>query len=418
MHQEQLLYLTKKIGAPFFLYDCDALSTHIQALSHWPVSLWYALKANPLSSIIQTLHTQGMKADVASIGELDQALASGIPANNILHTGPAKSMHQLQYFLEKGIRIFIVESHQQLKDLNTLCQQQKQTAQVLLRVQLSWESAHNNVLGGICITPFGLTPTEWENCSLQKYTAVDIFGLHCFQWGNITELSTLSAIWEYTSNQLIQLAKNLKINCRVIDLGGGLGIPYDHKTPALTPSEIHEALQQLTQRYAHLTYWMELGRYAVGPFGEYAVEVIDRKTVQDNGFLVLAGGINHLLRQNMTGQHFPVRLLRKSQAPFRTFHCHGPLCTSMDKLATVSLPEDTFPGDWLVFSQTGAYGFTESMPFFLCHHLPAEAIIKNGNTHIVRETQGAHTTSTNREHQYFCPCPPAKIRALLIEVFE
>jgi len=129
---------------------------------------------------------------------------------------------------------------------------------------------------------------------------------------------------------------------------------------------------------------MELGRYAVGEYGCYVSKVVDVKENYQQSLLVLQGGINHLLRPAITNQPFPVTLLRSSNQAEQSFHVHGPLCTSLDKLGELELPQDVNVGDSLVFSQCGAYGFTEAMPFFLCHELPAEVVYEQGQFNVVR----------------------------------
>ena len=124
---------------------------------------------------------------------------------------------------------------------------------------------------------------------------------------------------------------------------------------------------------------MELGRFAVGTCGHYLSQVVDRKSVRGREILVLDGGINHLARPALTEESFPCELFRNSQAKTKEFFVHGPLCTALDRLGSFHLPEDINEGDWLVFSQAGAYGFTEAMPFFLCHNLPAEVVLYNGD---------------------------------------
>lgn len=449
---------------PYFVYDLDGLAAHIKSLQNWPVTLWYALKANPLSDIIKTVYQNGMRVDVASIGELDQVLRAGVSPKDILHTGPAKSKAQLAYFLEKGVRTFVCESEQQLRDLNHLVEALRQaqgpsdnsvehssdnlfpelvegpiegSVEALLRVQLNWEADGENVLGGACVTPFGLDPESWVNARPAQYQNVNIIGMHCFQWGNILDVSKLKTIWQRISAELIELAEKCELDINVIDLGGGLGIPYEPQDKALSVEAVGEVLRSLKSAYPQVDYWLELGRYAVGPFGQYYAQVVDRKTVCQAGLdsrlrgndgkgviarneviscpvgtrqssstseaeitsliarddtvqlLVLNGGSHHLMRPAITNQAFPVSLERDSQASLNEYQIHGPLCTGIDQLATVSLPSDIQAGDWLVFSQTGAYGFTESMPWFLCHELPGEVVIENGKARVVREPKGA-----------------------------
>jgi diaminopimelate decarboxylase len=129
---------------------------------------------------------------------------------------------------------------------------------------------------------------------------------------------------------------------------------------------------------------MELGRFTVGECGYYLTKVVDKKTARGRDVLVCEGGINHIARVALTNQAFPATLHKASKAAMKTFHVHGPLCTALDFLGTFEFPEDLEIGDWIVFHKSGAYGFTESMPFFLCHKLAGEVIYYNGDLMIPR----------------------------------
>ena len=199
----------------------------------------------------------------------------------------------------------------------------------------------------------------------------------------------LISLWQQMITPLKALALTLNFEFKVLDLGGGLGIPYAGEQTKLDWATLVAALNIIKQQANVNELWLELGRFAVGEYGHYLTKVVDRKINYQQQMLVLEGGINHLLRPAITAQPFPVQLLRKSDGDFEPFHLHGPLCTSLDKLGVLALPNDVAIDDHLVFSQCGAYGFTEAMPFFLCHSLPAEVIYQAGEFKVIRPTQPA-----------------------------
>ena len=391
-HQTNLSQLSQEIEAPFFYYDLDALQAHSKALQSLPVKLWYALKANPLSSIIKVLADEGVCFDVASIGELDQTIKQGVDPQKILHTGPAKSYEQLDYFVLQGVRIFVLESLQQYGDLKEIASRRRVKIQVLLRVQLQWNLMEKNILGGECITPFGLPAEDWQSYFTRHKVVdqfIEIIGFHCFQWGNIICLKKLTSIWFKIAETLRSLAVSIGVKAQVVDLGGGLGVPYNDGQLPLNLADIKTALSDLKQRYPETEFWLELGRYAVAEYGVYVTKVIDRKKIYTKNMLILEGGSQHLMRPVLTGEAFPTTLLRASKSTLINIHLHGPLCTSLDYLGEVSLPADIQSGDYVIFSKTGAYGFSESMPFFLCHTLPAEVVYRQGKMSVIREAQTA-----------------------------
>jgi len=380
-HKEELKRVIKRLDSSFYFYDLDGLKSHLTYMNETrddSVKLWYACKANPMSAILKIFRNLNFGIDVASQGELEQVLSSGVKPEDVLSTGPSKSRKYLRSMVRNEIDVIVLESLNQAYWLDEIAKELGTSPKVLLRVQLSWDEG-KSVLGGDDITPFGLDQKEWMKLDRSRCTNLDFQGFHVFQWGNILDLNKLESIWEKTILSLKDLSNDLEIEMKVIDLGGGLGIPYQNENREIDFKDVNSLLMKLKKKHELQTIWMELGRYCTGPYGHYLTQVIDRKSVRGRELLVLDGGINHIARPALTEQSFPCELFRDSDAKNSTFSVHGPLCTALDKLGTFELPSDIKEGDWLVFSQAGAYGFTEAMPFFLCHNLPAEVILYNGD---------------------------------------
>lgn len=377
--------LIKRFDSSFFYYDLNALQEHLSELDKNlapDVKLWYACKANPLSAILKIFRNLNFGIDVASQGELDQALSSGVKTQDILSTGPSKSRKYLRSLLDNEVDVIVLESLNQAYWLDQQARELGVCPRVLLRVQLEFTGGQS-VLGGDEITAFGLDPKAWRKLDKTRIKNLDIIGMHAFQWGNILDVSELKNIWWKTAQELKELAEELEVPLKVLDLGGGLGLPYEQGQKALNFDHINRLLVELKEEFGPEKIWMELGRYAVGDCGFYLTQVIDKKQVRGHDILILDGGINHIARPALTEQSFPCQVFRPSGKEFDSktthFHVHGPLCTALDKLGSFDLPSDVDEGDWLVFSKTGAYGFTEAMPFFLCHKLPAEVIRFKGD---------------------------------------
>ena len=383
-------HVSTHLDTPFFIYDLDKLTAHLNQLTaQTDVKLWYAVKANPLSRIIQCLDSAGFNFDVASKGELEQVLAQGIDSERVLNTGPAKSPKQISHFIARGVRTFVAESINQVRWLNEQAMKANCQLQILLRVQLRWPDSEKNPLGGDSLTPFGLGCDEWQALTVSDYPALSFDGLHIFQWGNMLSTNKLAELWRTMISPLQQLANSLNINLNILDLGGGLGIPYTQDANRLDWSALIETLASIKADAGVKELWMELGRYAVGECGHYATPVVERKENYNQQQVILSGGINHLLRPAVTSQNFPAALLRKSTAEPKAMTLYGPLCTALDCLGEHQLASDLNEQDWLVFSQCGAYGFTESMPYFLCHELAAEYILEQGNIECIRSAENA-----------------------------
>ncbi|MBD1582424.1 PLP-dependent decarboxylase [Pseudoalteromonas sp. S16_S37] len=389
-HRQVIESIIQTEQTPFFIYDLDALLAHLKPLTEQSVvKLWYAVKANPLSKIVQTLDKAGFDFDVASSGELNQVLAQGVCPSRVLNTGPAKSKRQIQHFLSQGVRTFVAESHNQVAWLNQAASDHNIQLRVLLRVQLRWPEGEKNPLGGDSLTPFGLGTAQWQSLDITSFSALDFVGLHIFQWGNMLSSEKLASLWSQMVPPLSQLAQTLGFKLRILDLGGGLGIPYTTEEHALAWPQLIDALATIKASSGVEELWMELGRFAVGECGHYINPVVEQKQNYGEQQLIVAGGINHILRPAVTNQAFPCTLLRESNAKQSCYLLYGPLCTALDHLGRHALASDINENDWLVFSQCGAYGFTESMPYFLCHELPAEYVIEQGQVKCIRPSQAA-----------------------------
>jgi diaminopimelate decarboxylase len=378
MHQlnQHIRETIGRLGSSFYFYDLDGLEAHlkeIQSILQPSIKVWYATKANPLSEVLKVVQGQGFGIDVASLGELQQARSVGFSGKDFIATGPAKSKNYLASLLEAQVQCIVIESANQLRDLNELCGRLCMKQDVLLRVQLEWEG-EKSILGGPAITPFGLGLSDWAQVDIHSFTNINVKGLHCFQWGNVIETERIEKIWTYTIESCQRFAIEQKLSLEVLDLGGGLGLSYkDEKESSF--KEVHALLLKLKEKYELNEIWLELGRAAIGKFGCYLTRIVDIKSVRGKNIIVTEGGINHMARPALVGESFPCEAFMNTVGPSKTYAIHGPLCTALDALGEFELPADLKIGDWLKFKRAGAYGLTESMPFFLCHNLVGEAVV-------------------------------------------
>ena len=382
----------KRVEHPFYFYNLDQLKAHLENITKVldpDIKLWYACKANPLSAILKILRNLNFGIDIASMGELEQVMNVGIPGDEIIATGPAKSKKYLETLIDNNVTTIVIESLNQLKWLNQICIEKNIRQDVLLRLQLEWED-EDNVLGANKITPFGLGFKDWSAIDLDEFTEIDIRGFHIFQWGNILSVEKLTEIWSQTIEKTQELCIEKKINLDIIDIGGGLGVPYLSTQSPVDIEQINNVLTALKKKYKLKKIWMELGRFTVAECGYYLTKITDIKKVRGKDIIVTEGGINHCARVAITSESFPCSALDQSlSSELIAYQVHGPLCTSIDMLGEFDLPKDLKVDDWLVFSKAGAYGFTESMPYFLGHPIAAEVIYYNGDVVIPRPTKNA-----------------------------
>ncbi|WP_158288719.1 hypothetical protein [Ornithinimicrobium flavum] len=168
----------------------------------------------------------------------------------------------------------------------------------------------------------------------------------------------------------------------LVDLGGGLGVRYAVAEPSLDVRALGAGLGRVLEENPWFTgeLLLEPGRWLSAPTGVYCARVVRTKDSRGERFVLLEGGINHLLRPLLTGQSFPTLALRPgvgvlddtTGGPTVPTTLAGPLCTSLDRVGSGDLPEDLRPGDVVVFGQAGAYASTQAMTHFLSHPAPEQ----------------------------------------------
>ena len=191
---------------------------------------------------------------------------------------------------------------------------------------------------------------------------------------------------QYKSVELaVQLARFAPGPVRVLNIGGGFGIPYFPGESPLDLTPIGRTLSELSQTVAsslpgaHLV--IELGRYLVGEAGIYVCRVLDRKVSRGRPFLVTDGGLHHHLAASgnfgqVIRKNYPVVIGNRMTADTTEIaSIVGPLCTPLDLLADqMDLPQAE-PGDLVVVFQSGAYGASASPIGFLSHPMPVEVLV-------------------------------------------
>lgn len=367
-------HLAESHGTPCFAYSGAVAAEQFRSLHAVlppQARLAYAVKANPHPGLLARFASLGASFDCASIGELTRVEALMLPPGRAFFAGPGKREAELRKALAMGVRVQ-AEGFEDLARIDALAHRD---VAVNLRVHPAFEvDEGNRIIGGSGPSAFGV---DEEDVPLLLQRAADlrhvrICGLHVFAASNQRDASKLLAI----HGAVLELAKRLHeahgLAFEQIDLGGGLGVPY---APGEAPLDVDVFGQGLSNLLAKHPWFrgeliIEPGRFLAGPCGIYLARVVRIKESRGTRFAILEGGINHLIRPLLTGQPFPVRAVGKGEGEV-PYTLAGPLCTSLDRLGDVRLPE-LQAGDLLAFGTTGAYGLNEGMTHFLSHPVPPE----------------------------------------------
>lgn len=369
----RLLDLARRHPTPAFVHSRGIARERFQRLrAALPprVRLAYAVKANPAPELLAVLAAEGAWFDCASAGEVAAITTAGARGGQAVFAGPAKSEEDLAAAHGQGLRVQV----DGIEDVERLAARHRASAAteplaVNVRVHpLDGVTEGSPIIGGSGPSAFGVDEEDLADFlhAAARHPEVRIAGVQVFSAGNERDAATLLANHATalriarTVGELTGAAPDL------IDLGGGLGIPYADDETELDVEALGRGLAELLAEHPWFTghLLLEPGRWLAGPTGVLLTRVVRRKRSRGVDLLMLDSGINHLIRPLLTGQPFPARAPGRAGAAQRVTLA-GPLCTSLDRLGDVDLPDDVVAGDVLVLGQVGAYGATEAMTHFL-----------------------------------------------------
>lgn len=393
--------IANKYGTPFYLYDLDTIKRKIAGIRsafNYGVELLYAVKANSNLELLRAMKDDVDGLDIASVGEMEQALLAGYDPGRLSFAGPGKTRQELKKALQKKIGIISVESMRELNDIKALAIEQKSRANILLRINPKLLIKEFAIKMGGKATQFGIDEEDVKPAIeyiRQNEGAFNLIGIHIYAG---TQCMTEEAIAQNVENTL-KIASHLLaeygLECQVINVGGGFGVSYYEEDREINLEVLSRQINKAFDRYMASTstqprFILELGRYLVAEAGIYVARVISEKKSRGEIFFVLDGGMNHHLAASgnlgaTIRKNYSVKNLSNPVAMKVTCNLVGPLCTPLDLMGKGVFVESPRLGDLIGFLKSGSYGFTASPLLFLGHATPVELMVIEGNIIGVRE---------------------------------
>ncbi|MEM9676758.1 MAG: diaminopimelate decarboxylase [Pseudomonadota bacterium] len=383
--------IAEAVGTPFYCYSTATLERHYsvfaKAFDDIDAMVCYAMKANSNQAVLKTLAGLGSGADVVSEGEMRRALAAGIPARKIMFSGVGKTRAEMDYALSEDIFCFNIESEPELERLSARASALGKTARVSFRINPDVDAmTHAKISTGKAEDKFGipwkLAPAIYEKAA--KLPGIQVSGIDMHIGSQITDLEPFDRAFA----RLAELIAELRSQGHLIDhidLGGGLGIPYqrDNQPPPDPDSYAEVVKRHVRSLNAQIIF--EPGRLIAGNAGILVTEVIYVKEGADRVFVIVDGAMNDLIRPTLYEAHheiMAVDVARGSSSRIRA-DIVGPVCESGDYLAKdrdIAMPRE---GDLLALGSAGAYGAVQSGTYNSRLLVP-EVLVKGDQFHVVR----------------------------------
>ncbi|MEU3731521.1 alanine racemase [Streptomyces sp. NPDC033538] len=401
-------YLAERFGTPAYVYDGDALARRITELLevlHPDLEIFFSLKSNPNPAVYGILHAHGARAEVSSLAELTTVLAAGTSPEDILFLGPGKSERELAACIDNGLFAIVCESFQELAAIDRLAADRDVRQRVMLRVNPAYSVSGSRLTMGGKPRQFGIDEAAvLAACDLaERHGNVDIAGIQAYLGTRILDADVVVGNTAYILDLSERVSAALGIRLDVVDVGGGLGVPYFDGEEEFDLKALQAELNQMlaTFRAAHpdTRLIMESGRYLTADAGTYLVGVRYTKESMGERFAVTDGGTHHHMAAVGIGsfvkRNFPIDLLARRDGDENAttepepatdrWTVTGPLCTPNDTIGKkVALPA-LGPGDLLGVRRSGAYGPSASPVLFLSHGHPAEVLVTGGEARLIRE---------------------------------
>jgi diaminopimelate decarboxylase len=375
-------------GTPFYVYVRKYMTERVTALRNLlprDVELHYAVKANPMPAVVSHMGLLTDGLDVASAREMQVALDAGIDPHRISFAGPGKTETELEQAAAAGITVNI-ESEREVMILGALGRHMRKRPRVAVRVNPEFELKTSGMRMGGGPKQFGIDSERVpEVLALIGTLPLEFCGFHIFSGSQNLRAGAIIEAQRKSAELAIRLAQHAPSEVRVLNLGGGFGIPYFPGDTPLDPSPIGAHLKvllpEIRASLPEAQIVLELGRYLVGEAGLYVCRIIDRKISRGQVFLVTDGGLHqHLAASGNFGQavrkNYPVVIGNHVRGTrIESASVVGPLCTPLDLLADRMELSEAVPGDLVAILQSGAYGLTASPLRFLGHPEPHELLI-------------------------------------------
>lgn len=367
----------QKLPTPFYYYDAELLRNTLRVINdeahkHEGFCVHYAVKANANPRVLRIIREAGLGADCVSGGEIEAALRAGFPASGIVFAGVGKADWEINLGLDNDIFCFNVESIPELEVINQLAQQRGKTARVAFRLNPNVGAhTHANITTGLAENKFGIDMRDMISVieTAQQMSHIKVVGLHFHIGSQILDMGDFEALCNRINDLQLELERH-RIQVEHINVGGGLGIDYQHPNRVPVPDfrAYFDTYAKKLKLRPGQTLHFELGRAVVGQCGTLITRTLYIKKGSIKQFCIVDAGFTDLIRPALYQAYHKIENL-SSDDPEETYDVVGPICESTDVFAKQTDLNRCHRGDLLAIRSAGAYGEIMASQYN-CRRLP------------------------------------------------
>lgn len=382
--------IARAVGTPFYLYSAATFRRHFtayqKAFEHRRHLICYAVKSNSNLAVLNLLADLGAGADIVSVGELFRALRAGIPARRIVYSGVGKTGEEIAAGLDAGILLFNVESIEEMEAISAVASEMGTAARISFRVNPDVDpGTHPYISTGLSKNKFGISMDQAPDAYTRAMadSALEVVGIDCHIGSQLTDITPFSDAFQRVK-ALVEKLEESGIALKYIDIGGGLGIPYNDETPPL-PAEYAGPVIDAMEGMPH-TVIVEPGRSISGNAGILVTRVLYTKTTPLKQFYVVDAAMNDLARPSLYKAFHEILPVEKMDRDAATVDVVGPICETGDFLARDRSVQTLEQGELLAVMSAGAYGFSMSSNYNSRPRV-AEVMVDGHDFDVIRERE-------------------------------
>jgi diaminopimelate decarboxylase len=381
--------IVKKNKTPFYLYsENQIINNYLKFEKKFrktnPI-VCFAAKSNSNVAILKILGKLGAGADVVSGGELLKALKAGIKANKIVFSGVGKTEDEIKIAINKKILLINCESESEAKLVNKIAKKLKKKVSIGFRLNPNVDAkTHKNISTGKAENKFGLSIKNFKSFNktlpIYKNIKLDALSVH------IGSQILIDAPYKKTLNVMSKLIKELNLNLKFVDLGGGFGINYSRKDRPINLNR-YSALVYNFSKKLNCKIIFEPGRSIVGDTGILLSKVQYIKNGAKKKFIILDVGMNDFMRPALYDAKHTIIPVSKVKSKVKgLIEFVGPICESTCKFGIYKNYQKIKENDYVVITDVGAYGASLSSNYNT-RPLIAEVLVNKNKLRYIRKKQ-------------------------------
>ena len=378
-----------KFGTPVYCYSFSQLKQNIinfkRSFQSFSPIICFSIKSNSNVNLLREIGKLGLGADVVSMGELMLAVKAGIKPKKIVFSGVGKTSNEISYAIDRKILLINAESISEIKEIERIAKSKKRKVKIGIRLNPNTDAnTLNQISTGKKDDKFGVNKKSLikviEYCKDSKNLELECLSVHI--GSQILDYRPYEKMLKVVDN----IIKKIDFKFKYIDLGGGMGIPYNKNSKKLNYTKYNSIIKKFLKKNKSKIIF-EPGRSIIGNAGILISKVIYIKNSERKCFIILDAGMNDLMRPALYGaNHRILPSIKNSKMSKKIYEFVGPICESTDKFSTLTKFQELKEKDFIAICDTGAYGMSLSSNYNIRPKV-TELLIKKSKIKIIRKRQ-------------------------------